>query len=576
MKFSKLTVAIAATLGASFAFDAIAMDLYVDTKTKQIYAEPGRGRELMGSFEKVAEAPAHSLAAPAAPLATKAEVAAIREELDLKNNEIKALSEFAAEANGPESAHVSLKDGIHFATKDGNFTAGVNGRLQVDSQVNNQSFDTVTNGYTNPTATGLPASLNDGVALRRARLGVEGTFFKKTDYKFEYDFTRGNGLNAGGVTDAYIRYNFSKPLSVKVGAFKEPFSLEEATSNRYISFIERNMSVNTFVDNLNTYKLGIGANYATDRWQIGSSLQTEGVGGYNAYGNNSLTASTGSAVNTNGGVNRNGGGGDTSWEVNTRVSGVPWMASKTKFLHMGASGSFININNNYTQGGNYNNGGVIFANGLGGNVDRSSILNTGNLTAAPAAIKNAAGVVTTAGTNEWQAGARQANNLTRFGAESALVYGPFSAQGEYIQTNVSGQGYDNAVLSGAYGYVTYFLTGESRNYKAKTAAWDRLKPNRNFDMKGGLGAWELLAGYDWMNLNSGGVLGGEANVVKGGINWYPHSHLKVMANYLHPMNIETANQQTYAVGGSKPNTTQGQAFNGASLDMFETRVQVDW
>jgi hypothetical protein len=49
-----------------------------------------------------------------------------------------------------------------------------------------------------------------------------------------------------------------------------------------------------------------------------------------------------------------------------------------------------------------------------------------------------------------------------------------------------------------------------------------------------------------------------------------------MANYLHPMNIETANQQTYAVGGSKPNTTQGQAFNGASLDMFETRVQVDW
>jgi len=212
MKFSKLTVAIAATLGATASFNALAMDLYVDTKTKQIYAEPGRGRELMGSFEKVAEAPAHSLAAPAAALATKAEVAAIREELDLKNNEIKALSEFAAEANGPESAHVSLKDGIHFATKDGNFTAGVNGRLQVDSQVNNQSFDTPQNGYfgkTNPNGTNIttgigdaPAGLNDGVALRRARLGVEGTFFKKTDYKFEYDFTRGNGLNAGGVTDA--------------------------------------------------------------------------------------------------------------------------------------------------------------------------------------------------------------------------------------------------------------------------------------------------------------------------------------------------------------------------------------
>ena len=126
----------------------------------------------------------------------------------------------------------------------------------------------------------VPATLNNGAALRRARLGVEGTFFKQTDYKFEYDFTRGNGLNAGGITDAYIRYNFSKPFSIKAGAFKEPFSLEEATSNRYLTFIERNMAVNTFVDNLNTYKVGIGANYWTDRWLVASSFQTEGVGGY--------------------------------------------------------------------------------------------------------------------------------------------------------------------------------------------------------------------------------------------------------------------------------------------------------
>ena len=29
------------------------IDLYVDTKTKQIYSEPGEGRVRMGSFEKV-------------------------------------------------------------------------------------------------------------------------------------------------------------------------------------------------------------------------------------------------------------------------------------------------------------------------------------------------------------------------------------------------------------------------------------------------------------------------------------------------------------------------------------------
>ena len=181
--------------------NTLAMDLYVDSKTKQIYAEPGPNRVLMGSFEKVSTEPA----------ATKSEVKAIREELELKNNEIKALSEFAAEANGPESAHLSLKDGIHMSTKDGNFTAGINGRLQVDSQINEQTLPNAYQGiYASPT--GVPVTLNNGAGLRRARLGIEGTFFKKTDYKFEYDFTRGNGLNAGGITDAYIRYNFTKPF----------------------------------------------------------------------------------------------------------------------------------------------------------------------------------------------------------------------------------------------------------------------------------------------------------------------------------------------------------------------------
>ena len=97
---------------------------------------------------------------------------------------------------------------------------------------------------------------------------MEGTFFKIWDYKFEYDFSRGNGSVAAGITDAFMRLNVTKPLSVKVGSFKEPFSLEEAASNRFLTFIERHMSVNSFVDNPNTYKTGFGINYAVPRFQI--------------------------------------------------------------------------------------------------------------------------------------------------------------------------------------------------------------------------------------------------------------------------------------------------------------------
>jgi len=546
MKFSKLTLAVATVLGASVTTSAFAIDLYVDTKTKQIYAEPGPHRKLMGSFEQVGETPAKA----AAPAAAAAELTAIKEDLALKDNAIKALEEHAAEASGPQSVHVKLNDGIHFATKDGNFTAGINGRLQIDSQVNPN--EGLANNYAS-NGTGAPVTLNDGVALRRARLGIEGTFFKDTDYKFEYDFTRGGGATASGVTDAFVRYNFSKPFSVKFGAFKEPFSLEEATSNRYLTFIERNMAVNTFVDNMNTYKMGIGANYAAEQWQIGTSLQTEGVGSYNnAYGTNT----TQSATNTQGGVNRNGGGGDTSWEANVRVTGMPWMESKTKFWHVGASGSYININNNYKGDGTYNNGGVIFANGMGTNVDRTSMLNTGNLTMG----------------NKGKAKFYEAQHLTRFGAETAVVYGPFSAQGEYIQTDVSGSGYNGETLSGFYGYASYFLTGESRAYKSKTGAWDRLKPNRNFDMKGGWGAWELAAGYDSMDLNDGVIQGGRLSTAKFGINWYPNSHVRVMANYLHALDINTgtaANVQGAANSGLR-------VFNNADFDVIETRIQLDW
>jgi phosphate-selective porin OprO and OprP len=526
MNLSKLTLAVTTILSTA-SYNAYAIDLYVDTKTKQIYAEPGSGRQLMGAFERVEDKPS------VAPTSSS-DLSAIKEDLDLKSNEIAALKEHAKEA---EEFKVKLDDGIEFKSKDGNFKAAINGRMQVDSQVNvnNDVIPgcSVVKGFSNDSCT--TNRLADGVGIRRARLGVEGTFFKDYDYKFEYDFTRGNGTVGAGVTDAFLRWNLDKAFSIKVGSFKEPFSLEEATSNRYLTFLERNMIVNTFVDNPNTYKVGIGANYSQERYQIATSFQTEPVGANGA---------SASSINTNGGSNRNNGSGDTGWEANARISGLPWMESKTKFLHVGASGSYVDVNNNFStdkDGKATSNGGFSFVSALNNNVDRTNILNTGNLTKAD--------------------GSLQIKSFTRFGAETALVYGPWSAQAEYIQTNVSGKGYDGETLDGYYGYVSYFLTGESRAYKNKTAAWDRLKPNRNFDFhSGGWGAWEVAAGYDYIDLNDGVIEGGRASTAKFGLNWYPNSHFRVMSNFVHVLDLNTGQR----------------GFKNADLDMFEMRAQVDF
>ncbi|NJA05762.1 porin [Methylococcaceae bacterium WWC4] len=538
MKFSKLGLAVAAVLGAGTAGQALALDLYVDTKTQQIFAEPGPGRAKLGSFERVEDGANQK----AEMSAQKAEIAHIKEELALKNNELKALDEHVKDEKYGE-LQINEK-GIKFESKDGNFEMMINGRMQVDSQTNVSGLSN--HGIADPTGASTTNQLADGAGIRRARIGIEGSYYKDFGYKFEYDFARGNGTVASGLTDAFLTWNGYAPFQVKVGQFKEPFSMEEATSNRYLTFIERNNVVNTFSDNDNAYKVGLGLGYSEPRWTANMALQTESVGSGGA------TSST-SSLNTMGNTNRNNGSGDTGWGVTGRVTGLPWFEDKTKFLHVGLSGSERQIENNFLANGTFSNGGISFGNQINTNVDRTYILNTGNLTA----------------TN----GSRIAQRIARFGGETALVYGPFSAQAEYIQANVSGKGYHDEMLNGWYGYASYFLTGESRAYKTSTGAWDRIKPNRNFSARGGWGAWELAAGYDYLNLIDGGINGGRAQTAKFGINWYPNSHIRMMANFVHALNIDTAGVINAANGSAN---ARARAYNSSNFDVVELRAQVDW
>jgi phosphate-selective porin OprO/OprP len=220
-------------------------------------------------------------------------------------------------------------------------------------------------------------------------------------------------------------------------------------------------------------------------------------------------------------------------------------------LHIGASGSYRSVNNNYLGNGTFNNGGMTFTATPDGNVDRTALLTTGNLTSGtPGA-----------------AGFRQVSGITRFAAESAFVYKSFSAQAEYLQTNINGTGYGSGeTLDGYYGYVSYFMTGESRAYKAKTGAWDRIKPAHNFDMKNGWGAWEVAFGYDNLNLTDNLIKGGSAQTAKAALNWYPNSHMRMMANYIHVLDMNTTGNTN----------ARALAFNGTNLDMVELRAQVDW
>jgi phosphate-selective porin OprO/OprP len=440
-------------------------------------------------------------------------------EQELREREIKQATATAVdskEKKGEEdSAGIKLgENGLEIESRNGNFKAEIGGRLQVDSQVN----------FNDPQGP-LNTHLYNGMSIRRARIHVGGTLYKDFNYKFEYDFVRaGDNPTAAGITDAWLQYAHFRPFSITLGQFKEPFSLASVTSNRFITFIERPLPNNAFVEFPNPYKLGISAETYGTRWTARTAFQTENS-------------------------SRNTASGDASYQAIGRATFLPIYNGPTQILHLGAAGAYTWVKNTFDPAtGELKNSPLTFASQPYTNVDRTPWVTTGPLT------------------NKLGAGHKELDNVGRFGAELAGVYGPFSLQSEYTRANLSGTGYSgDDVLEGYYAYISYFLTGESRVYDNKRGAFGRLKPKRNFDFSGGWGAWEVAMRWDQLDMNTENVNGGNIQTATVALNWYLNPHVRLMANYGYVVDVDTR--------AANPAIAK---FNGLNPSILEFRTQIDW
>lgn len=104
-----------------------------------------------------------------------------------------------------------------------------------------------------------------------------------------------------------------------------------------------------------------------------------------------------------------------------------------------------------------------------------------------------------------------------WGGELAAQRGPLNVQSDiylYQLNRLAKHGGDLAspLYWGGYVQVGYFLTGEHRPYKRSAGVFDRLRPYENFSfirgedgsLQRGLGAWELVARYGYLDLHSSG------------------------------------------------------------------------
>jgi phosphate-selective porin OprO/OprP len=132
----------------------------------------------------------------------------------------------AAEPKSNTGCIATAKGGIQVACDNG-FAAKAGGRLMIDTAF-----------YGSDNASGA-TKLGDGTEMRRARLFLAGTLFNENwAYKTEIDVAE----NAVASKDIWLQYKGLKAfnnLSIKVGNQKEPFGLENMTSSRFITFMER-------------------------------------------------------------------------------------------------------------------------------------------------------------------------------------------------------------------------------------------------------------------------------------------------------------------------------------------------
>lgn len=132
-----------------------------------------------------------------------------------------------------------------FASDDGVFSFKPRGRLFIDFWNSNDDKN-LENDF-------------DATEVRTARLGGEGTI-TGIKYKLEAEFEE-DGLT--GLTDAYLQIKAFKPLVFTIGQQKTGNSLEELTSSRHITFMERGGMTDVFSF---SRQIGIKASHDADNW----------------------------------------------------------------------------------------------------------------------------------------------------------------------------------------------------------------------------------------------------------------------------------------------------------------------
>lgn len=384
--------------------------------------------------------------------AMRAEIAALRAEVA----ELKAGQEIPAAAPAAATAAPAAN-----ASSGGSVTFKPFGRIQYDA------------GFVDSPPGVTDRGLGFGNEVRRARIGAEGSIPGGFGYKIEVDFAN----NEVEITDAFLSYKASKSLGLTLGQQNNFQSMEELSSSRFISFLERA----AFTDAFNfERRIGLSATYASGDLIAQGGIFTDNI---------EDLADAQDAVGL--GDENNAVGADG------RIVFAPKLG-KTQ-LHLGASA-------------HWRDNGDTAAFGPATRYRQRPFVHTSNsrFLATP--------------------GMRVATE-TNYGIEAALIRGPLHAVAEahWLNADTLTPGL-SPTFFGGYAEIGWFLTGESRGYKG--GRWDRTRVQRPVG-DGGAGAFQINLRYDHLDLTDGGIVGGRQRGYQASLVWIARDHVRFLLNYGH-------------------------------------------
>jgi phosphate-selective porin OprO/OprP len=494
---------------------------------------------------------------PAAPKAAAPEKSAVeqmvadylkRQEEDRKAKEAEAKARLETEgfkvgSDLSMTTRWNLANGPTWSTPNKDFVSHIGVRFQMDSVWFDQSPNT-------KPATQI-GDLQDGVFFRRLRPSWDGQAWEVMEWNVELALEQvaNDVINLDQVYVGLM--NLPVMGSTRVGHIKTPQGLEGDTtgSSKAMSFLERSMYTDAFYQNFST-GAWFGNSVLNQRatWAFEWYRQDNGENGLNQFNNGADFA-------------------DGSYGYTGRLTALPiWDNNGRCFLHLGVSYTFRDSERPNAPAGSEGDLGPIRMVEFRARPQLRDAIgdygNTNGNNATPVGLPgDSRRIVDT--------GALAAPSNQVIGTELFYVRGPFSLMAEYawaaaddarvvatappgtVGVNTTrlfhalpnGTRLGTPWFQGGYVQLGYFLTGENRTYDRRlgtvgttyitspnTPFW--LTRGENGGWLAGRGAWEMVARWNYLDLNNGDIAGGKSNALELGVNWLLTTNLKFQFEYL--------------------------------------------